>query len=133
LYCSKCGTKTQDSGSFCQSCGFALAAGTSTHLTTTTAAEISGQPKNAGQGFAITGIVLGSLAIFFALFDFALIGSGEYDYILPEEIGFLFIASVTGLVFAILALSKKNKLGTLATVLCGSATFLTVLLSTFSA
>jgi hypothetical protein len=126
MYCSNCGKKQPVKAQFCQNCGFGLDGGVTTETKSKT------EPARGGQGFAITGIVLGGLAVFFALFDFAMVGSGEYDYVLPEEIGFLVIASLAGLVFSVIALSKKNKMGTLATVLSGSALFLTLLLSTYA-
>jgi hypothetical protein len=127
MFCSNCGKKQPLKAQFCQSCGSEVQGGTSGPTKSTSSAK----PVTAGQGFAITGIVLGSIALVIAFIDFGMIGSGLYDYVLPEEVGFLTITSVTGLVFAILALSKKNKMATLATVMSGSGLFLTLLLATY--
>jgi hypothetical protein len=127
MYCSNCGKERIEKAKFCQSCGSEFERGAAI----TTESNLAVQPRKAGRGFAITGIVLGSIALAVLFVDFALIGSGLYEYVLPEEIGFLILVSVLGLVFSILSLLQKHKLATLATVLTGSALFLTFALATY--
>lgn len=52
-------------------------------------------------GFNLTALILGGIALLIAIFDYSLLGSGEYSYIEDAEVGFLFILSATGLGFAI--------------------------------
>jgi len=112
---------------FCQSCGTAVGESSISQP----AAEAVNKNTTQGQGLAITGIVLGAIALVLALLDIIFIWSGEYDYITAEEVGLLFLLSVVGLVFSILALAKKNSLASTATALSGSALFVVLALTIY--
>lgn len=132
MFCTECGKGLPtDNAQFCPVCGarqagHPTAAGNLTSIIQPT----SKTSKPGGKGFGIAGLVLGAIGLFFGLYDLSLL-QGAYDYILPEEIGILFILTAAGITLSSIGSSRKSQVGSWGLVISILGMVLTFYLASF--
>lgn len=95
----------------------------------------SEEPNSSGSkglGWGIAGLILAVLTIAFGLYDYSAIMDGSFAYIALEEIGFLGIMSVLGIIFGSVSAAKKSTVGYWALSLSIFGVLFTLFLSQYS-
>jgi uncharacterized membrane protein len=86
-----------------------------------------------GLGWGTAGLILAVLTIAFGFYDYGAVMDGSFDYIAVEEIGFLGIMAVLGVIFGSVSAAKKSAVGYWALSLSIFGFLLTLFLSQYSA
>ena len=134
MYCTACGKGLPtEKAQFCPICGAKQVpiAATAAPVAPDEYVQSDLVPRKSGQGMGITGLVLGIIGLFIGLYDYSLL-QGEYDYILSEEIGILFIISAAAIIFSSIGVARKSQIATWALVISSLSMFLTFYLASFS-
>lgn len=85
----------------------------------------------AKSGLTISGLIVGAIAVLIALFDYSLLGSGDYSYIEDAEVGLLFILSATAIGLSIAGAVKTQRFKTVALAVSIIAMLLTLSLTNY--
>jgi hypothetical protein len=143
MFCSKCGAAATAEAQFCASCGAKLLgrqAQPAQEMPLSDPVRPSYVPSETpnssgsnGLGSGIAGLILAVLTIAFGFYDYGAVMDGEYSYIALEEIGFLGIMSVLGIIFGSVSAAKKSTVGYWALSLSIFGFLLTLFLSQYSA
>jgi hypothetical protein len=95
-------------------------------------APVATPTSSSGTGFGAVGLVLGILSTFLALYDFGLVGSGEYSYVMVEEVLLLLAMSIAGTIFSAIGTSRKSGVATAGLIASILGLFLAGLLTTLT-
>jgi predicted RNA-binding Zn-ribbon protein involved in translation (DUF1610 family) len=132
MYCSTCGKALPaEKAQFCPSCGSKQAVPAANTATVSPPYDYPPDVptlRRSGQGAGIAGLIVGLIGLFFGIYDYSLVQEA-YDYILPEEIGILFILSALGIVFSSVGASRKSSIATGGLVISLLSLFLTFYLA----
>lgn len=134
MYCSSCGKQADESINFCPSCGSSIRAtqvSPESRSVPTPSPYQATQPVRESFGLNLASLIVGGIAVIIALFDYALLGSGDYTYIEDAEVGLLFILSCTALGLAIGGAAKKQRLQGASMTVSIVAMLLTLSLTTY--
>lgn len=132
MFCTECGKGLPtESAHFCPSCGSPQAAPSIPQAVPHEFVATEPVVRKSGQGMGTAGLITGIIGLVFGLYDYNLL-QGTFDYLVPEEIGILFILSALGVAFSSVGVSRKSTLGTWGLVISLLSLFLTFYLASFS-
>lgn len=135
MFCSNCGQGLPlEKVQFCPSCGSKQSRAQAVPSPAPTQfVDYSSEPvaRKSGHGMGTAGLILGIIGLFIGFYDYSLL-QGDYDYILSEEIGLLFVISATAIALSAVGVARKSTIATWGLVLSALSLFLTFYLSSFS-